>query len=140
MNVDTSVRAALLAHEPNSAAVVCWYAPTKAGWVSAAWCVTEFASALGPRQRTGRMDPVQARSATERFGKLVASGSRRLPVNPLNFHRAPTLTLEASSSLRARAALRLACAMHAGAKSMAPLDELPARNALRFKINRLAFA
>ena len=138
--VDTSVLVALLAHESNSAAVARWYATTKAELVAAAWCVTEFASALGIKQGTGQMNTAQARSAWERFGSLVASDLRLLPVDPLNFHRAATLTLEPSSSLRAGDALHLACAMHAGAKSLATLDEVLARNALRFKIKRLAFA
>ena len=45
--VDTSVLVALIVPEPHSAAVARWYARSRAELVSAAWCVTEFASALG---------------------------------------------------------------------------------------------
>lgn len=138
--VDTSVLVALLAHEPSSVAVARWYAATKVELVSASGSVTEFASALGMKQRTGQMDATQARLAWERFGSLVAIDLRLLPVNPVNFHRAATLTLDPSSSLRAEDALHLACAMQAGEKNMATLDEVLARHALRFKIKRLAFA
>ncbi len=138
--VDTSVLVALLAHEFQSAAVARWYARTKAELVSATWCVTEFASALGIKQRTGQMDTAQAQAAWEHFGRLAANDLRLLPVDPTDFHRAATLTLDAASSLRAGDALHLACAMQVGAKSMATLDDVLGRNAERLKIKVLAFA
>ena len=44
--VDTSVLVALIVREPHSAAVARWYGRARAELVSAAWCVTEFASEL----------------------------------------------------------------------------------------------
>ena len=138
--VDTSVLVALIVNEVHSIAVAKWYAGSRAELVSAAWCVPEFASALGIKQRTGQLDTEQAGRAWGRFERLVASDLRLLPVEPINFHRAAVMVLDADSALRAGDALHLACAEHAGAKSLATLDGVLARNAQRFKIKPLTFA
>jgi predicted nucleic acid-binding protein len=138
--VDTSALVALIVNEPHSAAVASWYARARGELVSAVWCVTEFASALGIKQRTGQIDKAQAESAWDRFGRLVANDLRLLPLDPTHFHRAAALTLDAGTSLRAGDALHLACADQAGAKSIATLDDVLGRNAQRLKIKPLAFA
>ncbi len=138
--VDTSVLVALIVSEASSAAVATWYAGTKAELVSAAWCVPEFASALGIKQRTGQLDAQQAQQAWARFERLVANDLKLLPVEPVNFHRAAQMTLDAGSALRAGDALHLACAEHSGAKRLITLDAVMARNAQRLKIKPLAFA
>ena len=117
--VDTSVLLALLAHESSSASVACWYAATKAELVSATWCVTELASALAIKQRTGQMNSEPTRAAWEQFCRLVANDLKLVPLAPADFHRAATLTLDVASSLRAGDGLHLACALQAGAKSIA---------------------
>ena len=138
--VDTSVLVALFARELRSHAVARWYAGTRAELVSATWCVTEFASALGIKQRTGQLNAEQAKQAWERFERLVANDLKLLPVEPADFHRAAVMTLDAGSALRAGDALHLACAEHADAKSVATLDAVMARNAQRLKIKPVAFA
>ena len=54
--VDTSVLVPLFLNEPHSAAAADWYAREKGELVAAAWCIPEFASALGIKQRTGAID------------------------------------------------------------------------------------
>jgi predicted nucleic acid-binding protein len=132
--VDTSVLVPLFLNEPFSAAVASWYAREKGELVAAAWCVPEFASALGIKQRIGAIDPQQAQDAWARFERMAAADLRLLPVAPTNFHRAADLVLDAASALRAGDALHLACAEAAGAKHMATLDEVLSRNAQRLKI------
>lgn len=132
--VDTSVLVPLFLNEPHSAAVADWYAREKRELVAAAWCVPEFASALGIKQRTGAIDALQAKGAWTRFERMVAADLRLLPVAPAHFHRAAELVLDAASALRAGDALHLACAEAAGAKHMATLDEVLGRNAQRLKI------
>ena len=61
--VDTSALVALIVPEPGSAAVARWYASATGELVSAVWCITEFASALGIKQRTGQLDSRQAQQA-----------------------------------------------------------------------------
>lgn len=138
--VDTSALVALVVNEGHSAAVARWYAGSRAELVSAAWCVTEFASALGLKQRSGQLDAEQALKAWERFGRLVANDLKLLPVAAANFHRAAVLVLDAGSALRAGDALHLACAEQAGARSIATLDAVMARNAQRLKIKPVAWA
>ena len=137
--VDTSALVALIVNEARSAAVAKWYAGSKAEVVSAAWCVPEFASAMSIKQRTRQLDAGQAHQALERFERLVANDLKLLPVEPADFHRAAVMTRDVDSSLRAGDALHLACAERAGAKQLATLDEVLARNAQRFKIKPIAF-
>lgn len=137
--VDTSALVALIVNEAHSASVAKWYATSRAELVSAAWCVAEFASALGIKQRTQQLDAEQALGAWERFGRLVAHDLKLLPIEPAVFHRAAVLVLDAGSALRAGDALHLACAERAGAKGIATLDEVMARNARRLKLKPVAF-
>jgi uncharacterized protein len=132
--VDTSVLVPLFLNEPNSLAVANWYAREKGDIIAAAWCVPEFASALGIKQRTGAIDVQQAQGAWTRFERMVAADLRLLPVTPASFHRAAELVLDPASTLRAGDALHLACAETAGAKHMATLDDVLSRNARRLKI------
>ncbi len=138
--LDTNAIVALIVNEAGSVAVAKWYAGTKAELVSAAWCVPEFASALGIKQRSGQLDAEQAKQAWQRFERLVANDLKLLPVAPADFHRAAVMTLDAGSALRAGDALHLACAEHANAKSVATLDAEMARNAQRLKIKPVALA
>ncbi len=132
--VDTSVLAPLFLHEPHSKAAADWYANEKSELVAAAWCVTEFASALGIKQRRGAIDAQQAQAAWARFERMVAADLRMFAVLPANFHRAAELLLDAASGLRAGDALHLACAEAAGAKRIVTLDGVMSRNAQRLKI------
>jgi uncharacterized protein len=137
--VDTSVLVALFANEPRSAAVARWYASSKTELTSASWCITEFASALGIKQRTNQMNAEQAQAAWERFTRLAANDLRLLAVTFADFDAAAKMTLDAGTSLRAGDALHLACAVHAGAKGIFTLDDVLGRNARRLKIKPVAF-
>jgi len=136
--VDTSVLVPLFLNEPHSVAAADWYSREKSELVAAAWCIPEFASALGIKQRTGAIDVQQAQGAWARFERMVAADLRLLPVEAAHFHRAAELVLDAASALRAGDALHLACAEAAGAKRMATLDDALARNAQRLKIKPIA--
>jgi predicted nucleic acid-binding protein len=136
--VDTSVLVALFPNEQHSQAATDWYAHEKSELAAAAWCVPEFASALGLKQRTGAIDEQQAQGAWERFERMVAADLKLLPVEPANFYRAAELVLDAASALRAGDALHLACAEAAGAKHMATLDDTLGRNAQRLKMKLIA--
>lgn len=136
--VDTSVLVPLFVNEPHSLAASDWYAHEKSELVSAVWCIPEFASALGMKQRTGAITAQQARGAWEHFERLVAADLRLLAVEPANFYRAAQLVLDAASTLRAGDALHLACAEAAGAKRMASLDDVLSRNAKRLNMELVA--
>lgn len=132
--VDTSALVPLFLNEPLSAMAGEWYAREKRELVAAAWCIPEFASALGIKQRTGAINAQQAQDAWARFERMVAADLRLLAVEPTHFHRAAELVLNAASSLRAGDALHLACAEAAGATHLATLDDVLGRNAQRLKI------
>ena len=132
--VDTSALVALIVPEPGSAAVARWYGCATDELASAVWCVTEFASALGIKQRTGQLSATQAQQAWQRFEQLTTHDLTLLPVTPGHFHRAALLTLDAATALRAGDALHLACAEQAGAGAMVTLDSVLARNAQRLNI------
>ena len=136
--VDTSVLVPLFLNEPHSEAVARWYAHEQGELVAAAWCIPEFASAIGIKQRTGAIDAQQAQGAWARFERMAAADLRLLPVDPAHFHRAAELVLDAASALRAGDALHLACAEAAGAKRIATLDDVLSRNAQRLKIKPVA--
>ena len=136
--VDTSVLVPLFLNEPHSAAVADWYSREKGELVSAAWCVTEFASALGIKQRTGAINTQQAQEAWTSFKRMVAADLSLITVQQSHFNRAAELVLDVTSSLRAGDALHLACAEAAGADHLATLDEVLARNAKRLKIKLIA--
>jgi len=137
--VDTSVLVALCVNEPKSATVARWYATCREELTSTAWCVTEFASALGIKQRTAQITGEQATAAWQVFERLCASDLQLLLVAPTTLHRAAVLTLDATTGLRAGDALHLATALEAKVKSMTTLDDVLARNAKRMKIKALAF-
>ena len=137
--VDTSVLVALYLKESSSAAVSRWYGACTDDLVSTMWCVTEFASALGIKQRTGQIDADEAQAAWLRFERLCANDLELLPIEPGTFHRGAVLSLDATTGLRAGDSLHLAAALEAKAKSMATLDDVLARNAKRMKLKTVKF-
>lgn len=136
--VDTSVLVALCTHEGKTADVVKWYANCTQELASAAWCVTEFASAMGLKQRTGQLTEEQAQTAWMQFERMCANDLQLLPVEVMTFHRAAMLTMDAAAGLRAGDALHLACAMQAKAQGMVTLDVVLAKNAKRVKLMPVA--
>jgi hypothetical protein len=136
--VDTSVLVALFTHEGKSADVSRWYAGCADDLASTVWCVTEFASALGIKQRTGQMDEAASRVAWRQFERLCANDLRLLPLEQPTFHRAAVMTLDAASGLRAGDSLHLAAALAVQARSMATLDGVLARNFARMGLELVA--
>ena len=132
--VDTSVLVALCTHEAKTAAVTRWYAACTAELTSAAWCVTEFASALGIKQRTGQLTAQQAQTAWVQFERICANDLQLVPVQALTFHKAALLTMDAAAGLRAGDALHLACAIEVRAQGLVTLDAVLAKSAKRFKV------
>lgn len=136
--VDTSVLVALCTNEAKTADVVNWYAECADELASAAWCVTEFASALGIKRRTGQLTESQAQAAWVKFERMCANDLQLLAVEAITFHKAAMLTMNVAEGLRAGDALHLACAMQAKATGMVTLDALMAKNAKRHKLKLLA--
>lgn len=138
--MDTSALVALCVKEPKSDAVSRWYTECTDELVSSVWCVTEFASALGIKQRTGQITAEEANAAWLRFERLCANDLQLLPAELATFHKAALMTLDAASGLRAGDALHLAAALDAKVKRMLTLDDVFARNAKKLKITVLEIA
>jgi len=136
--VDTSVLVALCTNEAKTAEVLKWYAACTVELASAAWCVTEFASALGIKQRTGQLTGSQAQTAWVQFERICANDLQLLPVETMSFHKAALMTMDAAAGLRAGDALHLACAIEANAQGIVTLDTVLAKNAKRFKLKSVA--
>lgn len=131
---DTSVLVALYFNEARSVDADHWYRSTTGKMISAVWCVSEFASALGIKHRMGQLKEGQAQSTWRRFQRLCDSELHLLAVEAATFHSAAELMLDADFGLRAGDALHLAAALAAKATSMATLDEVLAKNAKRMKL------
>lgn len=136
--VDTSVLVALFTNEAKSADAIKWYAGCADELASAAWCTTEFASALGIKQRTGQVTGPQAQAAWIKFERMCANDLRLVPVEGMTFHKAAMLTMDATAGLRAGDALHLACAIEAKAAGIVTLDTVLAKNAKRCKVKPVA--
>ncbi len=132
--IDTSVLVALCTNEAKTIDAVRWYQNCTEELVSAAWCVTEFASAMGLKQRTGQLNEEQAQAAWTLFERICANDLLLLPVEIKTFHKAAVLTMKSTTGLRAGDALHLACAIEAKAKGLVTLDLVLTKNAQLHKI------
>jgi uncharacterized protein len=99
--IDTSALIPLCVKEAKSDDLFRWYASYQGELVSSCWCMTEVASALGIKQRTGQ----------------------------ITTDAAALMALDAASGLRAGDALHLAVALEAKVKHVLTLDAVFERNA-----------
>ncbi len=129
--VDTSVLVALLTLEPGTAAVKEWFSALDEVPVAADWCVTEVASALAIKVRTGQLTPTQAERARTVFHSFAHGGLRLAAVSRAAFREAADLASDHTSGLRAGDALHLAVAREIGTRSVATLDDKMGDNARR---------
>lgn len=127
--VDTSVIIALLTLEPGSAAAMRWYASLDDAPLSAEWCITETASALAVKRRTGQLADADSAAAGEAFERMLAGGLRTVPVTRSTFESAAQLCGAPGSELRAGDALHLAAALEAGATHFATFASRQAAHA-----------
>lgn len=138
--VDTSVLVPLLTMEPSSEQVTTWFATLQEMPVSSDWLVTEFASAISIKVRTGQLTVVAAKGVHKEFQLLASSGLRLAPVSRNAFKTAADLARAHIHGLRAGDALHLAVAQEIGTKTIATLDSMMAKNAKRLKITPVKFA
>ncbi len=129
--VDTSFLVALLTVKPMTPQVKTWYALTSEPLVSADWCLTEFASAIAIKTRTGQLQEAQAQAVTRLFDTLLSGGLDLVPVNRRAFWEAASLVRNWQSGLRAGDALHLAIAQELGVSKLASIDRRMAENSLR---------
>jgi uncharacterized protein len=132
--IDTSALVPLCVKEASSDDLFRWYANCPWELVSSCWCVTELASALGIKQRTGQITSDAANAAWLRFERMCHNDLKLLPIDPSTFHKAALMALDATSGLRAGDALHLAVALEAKVKQILTLDTVFERNAKAMKL------
>ena len=98
--LDTSVVVPLLAMEPSSTAVLAWFNDLGELPVSSDWLLTEFASAISMKIRTGQVSVSDARAIHKDFDMLVAGNLRLVPVNRISFKNAAEISRYHDSGLR----------------------------------------
>ena len=120
--VDTSVLVALLTNEATAERIARWYAAESRPLVSGDWCVTEFASALSLKERTGQLSHRQGNAAWKVFTEFCGGGLRLLPLERDVYAQAAHLVRASKNGLRAGDALHLALALHVKASAFFTLD------------------
>ncbi len=136
---DTSAAVPLFVREPASAAVDAWFETCSDPLLSSDWVVTEFASALSVKERSGMLGAKDARAAWRGFEAFCESGLRLIAVSRQAFKEGARLARQPSHGLRAGDALHLAVALEVGAKAIATLDTTLAANARRLKMRTVKF-
>jgi len=137
--LDTSAAVPLFVREPASAAVDAWFEACAEPLLSSDWIVTEFASALSIKERSGMLSSKDARAAWRGFEAFCESGLRLVAVSRQAFREGARLVRQQGHGLRAGDALHLAVALETGASTIATLDTTLAANAKRLKLRTVKF-
>lgn len=137
--LDTSAAVPLFVREPGSAAVDAWFEACADPLLSSDWIVTEFASALSLKERSGVLSAKDSRAAWRGFEAFCESGLRLVAVSRQAFREGARLARQQTHGLRAGDALHLAVALEAGTKAIATLDTILAAYARRLKMRTVKF-
>lgn len=138
--LDTSAAVPLFVAEPSSDLIERWFSACNDLVVSSDWIVTEFASALSIKERSGKLIAKDAKAAWRNFEAFCKSGLRLAPVSRHAFGDAAKLVRLSTYGLRSSHALHLAVAQEIGAKTIATLDVTMAGNARRLKMVTVEFS
>lgn len=133
--VDTSALVAMLTPEPEAGRVLQWFDRNETVLVSSDWCRVEFSSAVAAKLRAKQIRRSQFQTALDAFDTLAAGGLRLLPISRDASIRAAALCARVAEGLRAGDALHLACALEAGAESLAGLDAVMNKAAKRLGLS-----
>ena len=138
--LDTSAAVPLFVAEPSSDLIDSWLGACDVPVVSSDWIVTEFASALSIKERSGTLAAKDAKAAWRSFETFCQSGLRLAPVSRQAFKAAAKMARQSAYGLRSSDALHLAVALEMGAKMIATLDATMAGNAKRLKLKTVDFS
>lgn len=137
--LDTSVLVALLANESTALKIRQWYALADTQvFVTSDWTLTEFASALSLKVRTGQLTARQANAVHDAFEILIAGGMRLLEVSR-NALRHGAVLVRSMPGLRAGDAVHLAVMLEMGIKEFATLDKGLAEKAVQAHVRLVQF-
>jgi uncharacterized protein len=115
--LDTSVLVSALTKEADTTRSQTWLAKQEASELTISdWTVTEFASALSIKLRTGSLGAVHRAAALSAFTRLSAESLRVLQVAREDFRAAARYADQSQLNLRAGDALHLAICANQGAR------------------------
>lgn len=137
--LDTSVVVPLFVHEPGSASILDWLEAAPDALASSDWMLTEFASALAIKVRTGAVTSRAAREASREFERFCREGLPLMAVTREAFREAARIAGSPGKGARAGDALHLAMAREMGAGSIATADRALARGAEEIGLQVLRF-
>ena len=133
---DTSALVPLVVPEHASGAMQAWLAGRLNEVLAVSeWTVTEFASALGMRARTGALSISEATAAWVEFRNDVVDRCVVVTPSAKDFAQAADLALRFDLGLRAGDALHVAIARSAGAATLVTLDRAMAAAAGRLGLH-----
>ena len=132
--LDTSALVALFVSETHSHSMATWLQQSTDRLMSSIWCVTEFASALGIKQRTLQLGATEASAIWSRFERFSRRDLTLIQPKIKQYSHAAKLALDATSGLRAGDAMHLTIALDVKADKLLTLDQLMAKNAVRLNI------
>ena len=138
--LDTSAAVPLFVPEPSSDLIDKWFVACDIPIISSDWIITEFASALSIKERSGTLSAKNAKAAWRNFGAFCEAGLRLAPVNRQTCEEAAKMVRHSAHRLRSSDALHLAVALEIGVQSIATLDTIMADNAKRLKIKTVEFS
>ena len=138
--LDTSAAVPLFVSEPSSDLVDRWLDACDVPIVSSDWILTEFASALAIKERSGTLSARNGKAAWRSFETFCQQGLRLAPVSRQAFEEAAEMVRQPAHALRSSDALHLAVARQIGAGTIATLDMTMVRNAKRLKMQTVEFS
>lgn len=125
--LDTSVVVPLFVHEAGSARVLDWLEASRDELSSSDWMLTEFASALAIKVRSGAITARAAREASREFDRFCREGMTLAAVSREAFREAARMAGVPGRRVRAADALHLAVSREMGAQAIATSDVALAR-------------
>ena len=112
--LDTSAAVPLFVAEPSSEGIDRWLEACDVPIVSSDWIITEFASALSIKERSGTLTAKDAKAAWRSFETFCEAGLRLAPVSRRDFKEAAKMARQPGHGLRSSDALHLAVAIESG--------------------------
>ncbi|MCZ2826664.1 MULTISPECIES: type II toxin-antitoxin system VapC family toxin [unclassified Modestobacter] len=113
--LDTSVLIALVTAEPRSAALRDWAEAVDDVFVTSDWSLTEVASGLSIKQRTGALTERERAVVERALARFLAENVEVVGVHRVDYRTAARLSAQPTPPLRAADALHLAVADRHGA-------------------------
>lgn len=121
--VDTSALVPVFIREPKSGAVIDWIESAGERLAVSEWCLTEFASAVAIKVRSGQATTTLAKQARARALEFAQAHCTVAVPGRDEFGRAASLAGDPALKLRAGDALHLAIAESLGVQGLLCLDE-----------------